>query len=289
MAEGESEADRPAGTSEALWTALRRLLRPLVRLLLGLQVTYPQLAGLLKEIFVEVGERDFRLRGKNQTDSRVSLLTGIHRKDVKRLRQAGRVETGVPASLSLGEQIHSRWIRESAWLDDEGHPRPLPRQASPGGLSFEALVESVSRDIRPRSVLDEWLRLGVAHVDDDGNVVLDASAFVPSKGFDEKAFYLGRNVADHIAAAAHNLAGEGEPFIERSVHYNRLSEASGRELQRLSEEQGMAALETINRRAAELQAQDRDEPGNDQRINFGIYVFQKPEDADANGGDPDAD
>ena len=289
MAEGESQAGRATGTSQALWTALRRLLRPLVRLLLGLQVTYPQLAGLLKEIFVEVGERDFRLPGKSPTDSRISLLTGIHRKDVKRLRQATPVETGVPAALSLGEQIHSRWIREPAWLDDEGHPRPLARQASPDGLSFEALVESVSRDIRPRSVLDEWLRLGVAHVDDDGNVVLDAAAFVPSKGFDEKAFYLGRNVADHIAAAAHNLAGEGESFVERSVHYNRLSEASGRELQRLSEEKGMEALEAINRRAAQLQAQDRGAPENDQRINFGIYVFQQPEGANLDGGDPDGD
>jgi hypothetical protein len=246
------------------------------------------LAGLLKELFVDVGDRDYRLPRKSQTDSRVSLLTGIHRKDVKRLRRTSRVASGAPATLSLGEQIHSRWIRQPEWLDEAGQPRPLPRQAASGQPSFEALVESVSRDIRPRSVLDEWLRLGVAHVDDEGSVILDAAAFVPSRGFDEKAFYLGRNVADHIAAAAHNLTREDGTFVERNVRYNHLSQASGSELQQLSETKGMEALEAVNRRAAELQAEDRGEADNDQVFSFGIYVFQQPEAADSEGGDPDA-
>ncbi len=277
------------GTSKALWKALRRLLRPLVRLLLGLQVTYPQVSALLKEVFVEVGDRDFRLKGKRQTDSRVSLLTGIHRKDVKRLRQTSHSPSVAPPALSLGEQIHSRWISRAEWLDELGKPLALSRQDDSGRPSFEALVESVSRDIRPRSVLDEWRRLGVAHLDEEGNVALDASAFVPSKGFDEKSFYLGRNVADHIAAAAHNLTHEAETFVERSVYYNRLTEASGRELRRLSEEKGMEALEALNLRAAALQTQDRGVEGNDHRFNFGIYVYQEVDSPSQGGVDPDED
>ena len=289
MSDGDFQADQPPGTSQALWKALRTLLRPLVRLLLGLQVTYPQLAGLLKEVFVEVGDRDFQLKGKRQTDSRVSLLTGIHRKDVKRLRRTAGIPSAAPVALSLGEQIHSRWISRSEWLDESGGPRALPRQASPGLPSFEALVESVSRDIRPRSVLDEWMRLGVARLDPEGNVALAASAFVPSKGFDEKSFYLGRNVASHIAAAAHNLTHESETFVERSVYYNRLSADSGHELQRLSEEKGMDALRALNRRAAELQALDREKAGNDQHFNFGIYVYQEAALPDSEVGDADVE
>ena len=288
MAEHGPVSDQGSGApGGALWAALRRLLRPLAKLLLGRQITYPQLAGLLKEIFVEVADEDFQLKGKRQTDSRISLLTGIHRKDVKRLRQPPVAPGSAPASLSLGEQIHSRWISRPEWLDEAGRSLPLPRQAGPGEPSFEALVESVSRDIRPRSVLDEWMRLGVAHLDEEGRVALDAAAFVPSKGFDEKAFYLGRNVADHLAAAAHNLTHESDTFVERSVYYNRLSGASGRELQVLSEERGMEALQAVNRRAAELQAADRGAPDNDQRFSFGIHVFQEPEKED--GGDSDAD
>lgn len=49
----------------------------------------------------------------------------------------------------------------------------------------------MSKDIRARSVLDEWLRLGIAHLDDQDRVRLNAEAFVPARGFEEKAFYFG--------------------------------------------------------------------------------------------------
>jgi hypothetical protein len=254
--------------------ALRRLLRPLVRLLLSRQLTYPFLTVLLKESFVEVAEQDFRLDDKAQTDSRLSLLTGIHRKDVKRLRGRGSDGPATPPTLSLGSKIVARWVTRPEYLDEAGRPRPLPRQAPAAGeASFEVLVESVSRDIRPRAVLDEWLRLGIVHLDAAGRVELDAAAFIPSKGFDEKTFFFGRNVRDHIAAGVHNLLGGAPPFLDRSVYYDGLNDESVRELKRLSEEKGMEALQAVNRRAMELQERDRGRRNEPRRINFGIYVY----------------
>ena len=96
-------------------------------------------------------------------------------------------------------------------------------------LEVEGLVESVSKDIRPRVVLDEWLRLGVARielVDDQELVRLNVEAFVPASGFDEKAFYFGRNLRDHIATAAGNLAGVDPSRLERSVYYDDLTAES---------------------------------------------------------------
>jgi hypothetical protein len=72
----------------SLLSALRRLLRPLVKLLTAQGLTYPMLADLLKQIYVDVAVREFALGEAAPTDSRVSLLTGVHRKDVKRLRGA---------------------------------------------------------------------------------------------------------------------------------------------------------------------------------------------------------
>ncbi len=70
----------------SLLNALRHVMRPLVRLMLRKGVTYLVFADLLKEVFVEVADREFRLGDKASTDSRISLLTGVHRKDVRRLR-----------------------------------------------------------------------------------------------------------------------------------------------------------------------------------------------------------
>ena len=65
---------------------MRRLLRPLVRLLIERSIPLPFVTELLRGLYVEVAVKEFPVEGKRQTDSRVNLLTGVHRKDVKRLR-----------------------------------------------------------------------------------------------------------------------------------------------------------------------------------------------------------
>ena len=259
----------------SLLAALRHLLRPLVRLLVARGITYPMLGELLKQVYVDVADRDFRLDGRPATDSRVSLLSGVHRKDVRRLR--GTTPAGEETrfeSVALGAQLIAAWSTRREFCGAKGQPRPLARLASQGGKrSFEALVASVSKDIRARSVLDELVRLGVAEVDAKDRVALRAPAFVPSRGFDEKAFYLGHNVHDHLAAAAQNLLADEPQFVERSVHYNALDPASVPELAALAGEEGMKALRAVNRKAAACEARDGKRTAPKQRINFGIYFF----------------
>jgi len=276
----------PGGPPPALVQALRRLLRPLVRLLLRHQATYPFLASQLKSIYVELAEDEFGIPGKAQTTSRVSLLTGIHRKDVKRLRETPVDVEAPPGNVSLGAQLVLRWTASPEYLDEEGHPRALPRLAGDAvSPSFESLVVSVSKDIRARAVLDEWLRLGVARVDERDRVVLVAEAFVPESGFDEKSYFLGRNVHDHLAAAVHNLSGDGPPLLERSVYYANLSPESVDELAALGERVGMEALQAVNRRALELQERDTSRSDSNERMNLGVFFFRDRVDEKGDGGD----
>jgi hypothetical protein len=229
---------------------------------------------------VDVADRDFRLDGEPPTDSRVSLLSGVHRKEARRLRTLSPADDReMPDSVALGAQLVATWTTRREFLDSKGRPRRLPRLARRGReRSFETLVSSVSKDIRARSVLDEWLRLGVVELDRDDCVVLRSAAFVPRKGFDEKAFYLGHNIHDHLAAAAHNLAGEGQPFVERAVHYDSLDAASVAELAALAERTGMKALQAVNRKASASETEDARKPAPKQRITFGIYFFSAPAD-----------
>lgn len=276
MSDEQNETPAVPGPSTRLSAAVRLLLRPLVHLLLSRQITFPILSAWLKEIYVEVASSEFAIEGKRLTDSRVHLLTGIHRKDVKRLREQpeGAVLEERPRSVSLGAQIVARWTDRPEYQDDQGRPRPLPRRPVPGETSFEDLVASVSRDIRPRSVLDEWQRLGVVSLDEGDCVVLNADAFIPSRSFEEKAYALGHTVHDHIAAGAHNLRDETPPMMERSVYYAQLSDASVDELLELAERRGMDALHEVNRRAMELQESDGGGKAAVHRMRFGIYSFR---------------
>ncbi|MDX2142661.1 MAG: DUF6502 family protein [Rhodospirillaceae bacterium] len=273
-----------------LISAVQRLLKPLVRVLIAKGVGLPRLIELLKEIYVGVAEEEFPANGKKQTDSRISVLTGVHRKDVKRLRNIKNSDDPAPPrTIGLGPMVVARWVSSSATTDANGQPLPLPRQAeSPGAPSFDALVASVSKDIRPRALLDEWVRLGVARLDAQGRVVLHRAAFVPEKGFDEKAFYLGRNIHDHLAAAGQNLLGTGNPLLERSVHYTGLSPESAKAVAEAAERLGMQSLLAVNRLALELAARDQGKSEASQRVNFGLYFYEAPSTLNGNHGDHSA-
>lgn len=266
-----------AAPPKTLVAAVRALLRPLVRLLIAKGVGLPAFMELVKDAYVDVAMNEFPVGEKKQTDSRISLLTGVHRKDVKRLRTQKRRPITAPKTIGLGAQLVARWVGSKETTDSNGLPLALPRQpAKPGQPSFDALVEQVSKDVRPRAVLDEWIRLGVARLDEAGNVVLNQLAFVPEKGFQEKAFYFGRNVHDHLAAGAHNLLSDGAPLLDRSVHYSNLTPESADTLQAAAERTGMQSLLALNRMALELSAKDKDNANATRRVNFGLYFFKGP-------------
>ncbi len=266
----------------SILSALRRVMRPLVRLMLRKGVTYTMFADLLKEVFVDVAHREFRLNDTPPTDSRISLLTGVHRKDVRRLRNdAGVTPEALPENVTLGAQLVTVWTTHPPFCSAPGQALALPRLASVGGdCSFDALVAKVSTDIRGRVVLDEWLRLGVVRLDEQDCVHLEAQAFVPQKGVDEKAAYFGHNLHDHACAAVHNLSSEGPPFFERSVHYDALSPASVEQLREAVTRDGMQTLLAFSRLAAELESVDAPSVEQRQRITVGLYFYTEATDPD---------
>jgi hypothetical protein len=252
--------------------ALRKLLRPLVRFAIRQGLTYPALADLLKGLYVEVAARDLST-GPAPSQSRISVATGVHRKDVRRLLDKEADPAEGAATASLGARIVGIWVGTARYLDRTGRPKPLPRQAAADEPSFDELVAAVSKDIRPRAVLDEWLRLGVVALDGDNRVALNVNAFVPQAGYDEKAYFFGRNVRDHIATATHNLLGDGEPFLERAVFYDRLTAESAAALARRARQLGDEALLAVNREALAKAEADETDPSARHRVTFGIYFY----------------
>lgn len=269
--------------SRPLVDALRRMLRPLVRLLIARGINYPYLSGLLKRLYVEVAEADFALEGKAQTVSRISLLSGVHRKDVSRLLEEGVEESEVPRAVSLGVQLINTWMTEPRYLDAEGSPKLLPRTAAnQRRVTFESLVEAVHRkDVRPRAVLDELQRVGAVRVDDSDCVELLTEALVPEGAFDELVWYFGRNLRDHISAAAHNIGGEEPAFPERALHHADLSAASAEILRDAARVKGMEFLRELNAQAAKLAKRDLAAGHGTERITVGFYYDTGKQNDDA--------
>jgi hypothetical protein len=263
----------PPLQQELIVAPVARLLRPLVRLLIRAGITFPALCDLLRELYVAVAETEFLLEdGKAQTDSRVALLTGIHRKEVHRLREAGAPVHDVPHALSWSSQIIARWIGDPAYAKG-GVPRPLPRSsAEPNEPSFEALVTSVTRDVRPRAVLDEWLNQKLVSIDANDCIALQERAYLPTPGSAEQLYYFGRNIHDHVAAAVANISGGDARYFERALHYDRLSMTATEQLFTNANAKAMEVLVDLNQQA--LKAADGDK-GGDWRWTLGVYVYRE--------------
>jgi hypothetical protein len=241
-------------------------------------VTYPFVSELLKGVFVEVAKQDFSLATRETTDSRISLISGVHRKDVRRLRNVELANDGIaPQAISFGAQLIATWLGDERFLDAAGKWRPLRKVRGSDGLpSFEDLVASRSTDIRPRVVLDEWLHLGIVSIDDHDRLVLNEEAFIPRSGVDEQLYFYAHNLHDHAVTATENVLGSRPPQLERSVSYEALSEASIEQLDRRARHLGTKLLTDLNRMAMELEAKNLQDPGPTRRFTCGVYFCSEP-------------
>ena len=276
----ERMADEDPTGRAPLLRAIGGLLRPFVRILIARGITLPALVRMLKAAYVESARRDFRIEGREPTDSRVSLLTGVHRRDVRAIR-GGRAP-GPAGPTTLLATVVGRWLAGPETTDAMGRPLPLPRTAREGP-SFEALVASVNTDMRARTVLDELLRQGLV-AEEGGDLVLAGDAVLGPDDLDQQVLFFARNLGDHLAAAAENLLGEEPAHPERAVFYNRLTAEDVAALVERSRALGQAALLEINREARARQAVSAERAGGTHRFRFGLYVYARDETDDEGPG-----
>lgn len=259
----------PRDRSAIVLDAVLRALRPAARLLLQNGVSYGAFAAALKRVFLDAAQQELQSRGMARTDSAITLLSGVHRRDVRTLLRAPQPQEPERGPLSLASEVALRWMSAGPWVDAEGRPRVLPRSGAQG---FDALVTGVSRDVRPRAVLDELVRLGVAEETDAG-IRLLAGSFAPRAGFEELSWLFADNLHDHWLAAARNLQGQGN-FLEQSVHVDAISDASAVELQRAAVtqwKQVFRAYMALAQSRFDADAVSPDPAARTRRARFGVY------------------
>ncbi len=266
-------------TLQALSAAVLRILRPLVRILLRHGVSYGTFADLAKWVYVDIATREFAIPGRKQSVSRVSVITGLTRKEVNRVQQLPRPEDQAAAeTYNRAARVVGGWLRDADFLDAQQQPALL--HFEDGSDSFSELVKRYSGDVPARAVLDELLRVGAVARADDGRIELLAHAYIPAGSEIDKLHILGTDAGALIATIDHNLTPEESlPFFQRKVAYDNLPDEALPQFRELSREKAQALLEQLNEWLAE---HDRDtnpeaEGSGRNQAGIGIYYFENPD------------
>lgn len=259
--------------NQSLAQAVLRMLRPLVRMLLRYGVPYGVLADLARQAYVDVAWREYESPGHKQTISRVSALTGLTRKEVKRLVEIGGDEiTPDQARYSRAIRVLGGWSHDKDFQDDTGKPAVLPIEAAHG--SFSMLVRKYSGDIPMRAMLGTLVESGCVSVMND-RVRLVRNAYVPSSDVTEKIRILGEDVAELLSTIDHNLvAAPGELRFQRKVSYDNISPEAVSRLRKLSADKAQALLEQLDR-AYSKHDQDKTGQTGGKCISLGIYFHEQ--------------
>ena len=261
-----------------LHAAVLRLLRPLVRLLLHHSVPYETFADLARWVYVDVAEKDFALPNKKQTASRISVITGLNRKEVARL-QAMTVEdnTGAIESFNRAEKVVTAWRHEYPKADSASLAATLPLE---GERSFASLVKRYSGDMPVRAVLDELLRVGVARkLANDEIELLSNSTVVPDTANRQALLAVfGEDTSDFLTTIANNVVAPPEHrLLQRRAWSDNIPVEALPMMRDVSRQYGQAALESF---ADQLSRFDRDVTPNSEgtgraRAVLGIYYYEE--------------
>jgi hypothetical protein len=261
-----------------LSAAVLRLLRPLVRILLRNGVSYSTFSDFVKWVYVDVAGKEFGIEGRKQSTSRVSVITGLSRKEVMRVRLLPRPDDRASTEkYNRAARVIAAWRRDRNFLDAEGKPAPLP-MAGPG-VSFSELVKLFSGDVPLRATLDELIRVGAVERLEDGSVSLLTRTYIPESSDADKLHILGTDVAHLITTIDHNLKSDPiGPLFQRKVAYDNLPDEVLPAFRKHSAKRAQAFLESLDRWLAQ---RDRDVTPTDKgtgrnQAGIGIYYFEEP-------------
>jgi uncharacterized protein DUF6502 len=216
--------------------AFQLVLRPIVKILLRYGIGYNEFAETVKTAFVDVGSTDFGIRGRPTNISRVAVMTGLTRKEVRRLRT--KIEGGddtISVRTTPITEIITRWHSEVEYLDKNGRPLLLPFAGDSG--SFSSLVKKFGGDVPPGAMRTELKRMDLVAEDDDGALLIKSRAMVPPDSTDNLMSCLVHGVYPLLATTVKNTEPEkvrGEGVAQFTTYSLSIDQGDRTRLKRIS-------------------------------------------------------
>lgn len=245
-----------------------KIMNELTKWLVKSGIGHSEFSAALRPIFYNEAIRELDLLNQKKTDSSLSLLSGLNRRDVSALRQENNneyklVENFIESTpVSVPARVISMWVHQKL---------PLAIPLSSDDISFEKLVKQVSTEKHPRSILLELKRIGLVQ-EKDGEVILQSSSFTPSPEHDEIKQIFTDNIVDHLSAGIHNILQKDNEYLEQAIFADELTLKSIKKLRQSS----MLMWEEMSKQllSEAIECCKEDEGREDAKLNFRLGIYQ---------------
>jgi len=265
--------------TEIARNACRRLLRPVIRILLRLGISWKEFAEIAKLVFVEIAREDYGVHGRPTNASRVALMTGLSRREVGEIRK--RLDGETPMAIEPKSRISrvlTGWHKDPEFSDD-GRPRELDE------AEFRRLTHRYAGDIPDRAITKEMLDLGLMEAAADGRYRAMRRDYLRDAADADIVRHMGQALHDHGVSLAHNLDPErSEGWFEGIASNSHMPRGAAEKLNVLLQQEGQAFLERMDAWLSEHELDASPGTGNRNgkeavsRIGVGVYLFEHPQD-----------
>ena len=268
-------------TNNALLDSLLQALRPIARFLMKAGIGYREFSEIAKCAFVDVSTKDYGLRGRPTNISRVAVMTGLTRKEVKRLRE--KIAAGKHADatrLIPPAEILEKWHNDPDYLDASG--RPIEIEFDGDGPTFSNLVKKYGGDIPPGAMRTELKRVGAVEETDSGLLNVKKRYFRPIDQDEQLRRALNSAIYGLSLAIDHNLGEVADKsWVERIAFSAQIQKQDAPRVRRVAQDRAAEFVESIDDLFAAYETiySDDGEQGDPTVVGVGVYYF---EDVDPN-------
>lgn len=263
---------------QRLLDAFLLMMRPVVRILLRYGIGYREFAEVTKTAFVDVASADFGLRGRPTNISRVAVMTGLTRKEVKRLRdKTSEGDTTVTVKTTPFVEVLHHWHAEPEYTDASGNPLALPFSGT--GATFTSLVKRFGGDIPAGAMRTEMKRVRVVTEDDAGLLRVVNRTYRPASDHETLVTVLVHGAYAMLCNIAHNTNPDrqGTTWAHRIAHTRIMHATDARQLRRITKDRIVNFAESIDdvfMAYESLQDESEDKDSN-QTVAVGVFYFEE--------------
>jgi len=231
-------------------------------------------------VFVAVAAEEFGLRGRPTNVSRIALLTGMTRREVRRYRES-EVETPVEDvraedDLNHASRVLAGWHLDREFIDEVGQPRALDAKGE--GATFEQLVRRYAGDIPVTALTKELLRSGSIQRMTDGRYRALRRFYMPRAMDGQAVERAGAVIADLAATVEHNLSRDAAepPRFEGRAQSRHVDPRQLPAFRAFMEREGEAFLERCDEWLSAHEAQlGEGAPVAALRLGVGVFAIQE--------------